>query len=240
MENSTAPLCECGCGQKVNWSKRNKCWNRIIWGHVRKILSIEAEERIRQSNIGRNHSEETKRKLSELNIGRKHSEETKLKISIALTGKKHSEETKQKLSKMFKGRIITDESKEKMSKAHTGKILSTQHKENIGKAGRGRIHSEETKLKISLSTIITKNKESRINGYCRIWNDKEYVADLRGPSFEHCGMTNMQSIHIFGKLLCTHHKNGKKKCAPSDIMTLCLSCHGRLHGKSRNSNFRKS
>ncbi len=27
------PLCECGCGFKVNYGKQNKCWNRFINGH---------------------------------------------------------------------------------------------------------------------------------------------------------------------------------------------------------------
>ena len=28
-----APLCKCGCGEKVKWGKQNKCWNTYINTH---------------------------------------------------------------------------------------------------------------------------------------------------------------------------------------------------------------
>lgn len=52
------------------------------------IQSGKALEKIKQANIGRDHSEETRKKMSESGRGRKVSEETGLKISIAKKGKK--------------------------------------------------------------------------------------------------------------------------------------------------------
>jgi hypothetical protein len=31
--NSSRPLCECGCGQEVNWNYKKKCWRRFLSGH---------------------------------------------------------------------------------------------------------------------------------------------------------------------------------------------------------------
>ena len=36
--------------------------------------------------------------------------------------------------------------------------------------------------------------------------------------------------------LHTHHKNGKKKCAPDDIQTLCVKCHLKWHYQHKRVN----
>ena len=65
-------------------------------------------------------------------------------------------------------------------------------------------------------------------------NDRDYIEDCRKSACEVCGLTNMLSLKVFDRQLDTHHKNGKKECAPEDIKTLCQSCHMRLHGRERS------
>ena len=67
----------------------------------------EAKRKIRESSLGRHHTEETKRKLSNARKGEgnpmygKHpSEETRRKLSASRRNYRHSEETKRKIGKL--------------------------------------------------------------------------------------------------------------------------------------------
>lgn len=52
-----------------------------------------------------------------------------------------------------------------------------------------------------------------------------------------CGLNQMQHIVLYGKQLCVHHidnkgsmvKRGKRNNDLSNLITLCCSCHGKLH-----------
>lgn len=152
--------------------------------------------------------------------GKKLSAEHKRKISEANKGKKHTTETKNKMSKAQKGRKHTAETKEKMSLAWRHRVVSAETKEKISKTLQGYKHTAETKLNMSLASM----KYDPDNPYCDVWKDKEYVKDIRKDYCE-----NADCKKISNKLQNHHIHLDKKRCAPIDIMTMCVSCHMALH-----------
>ena len=65
--------------------------------------------------------------------------------------------------------------------------------------------------------------------YCDAWNDREYKNFIRrrdGYTCRICGGINT----IEGKKLSVHHINyNKQDCRPSNLISLCVSCHGKTN-----------
>ena len=114
-QQTKAPLCKCGCGEKVFWDKWRKHWNIYLKGHHFRRMKF-------------SFSEEHKRKISEDRKGKKHSEESKKKISEARKGKKHSEESKRRMSESAKGKKISKEQRRKISEILTGKTIEKRRR----------------------------------------------------------------------------------------------------------------
>ena len=152
-------------------------------------------------------------------LGKRFSEEHKKNISLALMGNTHtlgqkrSEEAKQKMSLAQAGKKRSEESKLKMSLAHMG-----------NKNAFGYKHTKEARLNMSLAHI----KYDPTSQYCEIWRDREYTNDIRK---DYCENVNCENNY---KQLNNHHIYlDKKRCAPNDVITLCVSCHVSLHHKLR-------
>lgn len=164
-------------------------------------------------------SEEHKQKISKANKGNigywagKHlSEETKIKISKTLTGRKfspRSDEVKRKIGEANRGRIFSEEHKEKLSKAHIGKKQSLETIEK--RIRKGKKHYNWQGGKSFEKYTIQFNKEL-----------KELIRQRDGYQCQMCGMPeceNMRKLH-------THHIDyDKKNCLPSNLISLCTSCH---------------
>jgi len=132
-----------------------------------------------------------------------------------------------------RGEPRSEETKLKISKIHKGKTISNKVRLRISKSNRGRIISKEAIIRRDVSRL----ERRQINGilirdrYCDAWGDRGYVNELRASGCEQCGLSNMMSLKLFGMQLCTHHDNGDLNCAPSDIKTLCPSCHTKIHNR---------
>ena len=185
-ESQDVPLCKCGCGGKVEYSKTYpRHWNTFIWGH---------------SSRGVFRSKETLKRMSEAQMGKKHSKQTIAKIAKA--NMNPSDEIRCKISEA--SRNPSDETRRKLSIASNRLALKKLEKRQL-------------------------NNLTVKGGYCDVWGDSSYINDLRKKACEQCGVSNMMSLKLFGTKLCTHHMNGKLNCAPTDIQTLCSSCHMKLH-----------
>jgi hypothetical protein len=105
----------------------------------------------------------------------------------------------------------------------------------MSEAKKGIKHSKELREKMALSLLENRQKKgiNTFRNYCNAWGDKEYVNSLRKEGCEHCGVTSMMSLKLWGEVLSIHHKNGKKECAPNDVATLCKSCHTKEEAKLR-------
>lgn len=111
-------------------------------------------------------------------------------------------------------RCFSKEAKKKKSLALMGNTN--------GKGAKGKFVSLETRLKLSLANI----KHNPDYEYCGAWKDKEYKNDLRK---DYCENAECEGNY---KKLDNHHINlNKKDCRPSNVMTLCDSCHRTLHNR---------
>lgn len=167
--------------------------------------------------------------------GKKFSAGHKKKISESLKGHPVSDGTKAKM----RGRPVSGETKKKLSAAAKRRSPSSEEtREKISKGNKGKFVSEETRKKQS-------NSRSRNNiGYGKFWNRyhpyisqyqyRQLQDDVRNRDHNQCVLCVEK-----GKKLDTHHvvpvKVGYKSkfCDhPSNMITLCCSCHLRVEPRN--------
>lgn len=95
------------------------------------------------------------------------------------------------------------------------------------------------KLKNYHKKWISENPEWRIKQYQKKYfnglTDKVYERD--NWTCQECGMTQEQHIIIFNRQLTIHHIDGngvyskKQNNDIENLITLCLRCHGKKHGR---------
>jgi len=235
-EEHIRKLSESHIGQ-VAWNKGLK--GQIPWNKGKtykgKPCSEETKEKIRKANTGYHHTEEAKRKMSESRKKENLSEETIKRMSEAQKGKHLSEEGKLKLSKFFSGRKLPP--------------LSGEHKRKIGEANRGKCPSKEARQKMSechkrenLSKE-TRQKLSECQKGSKHWNwqggkspelysiqfNRELKELIRQRDNYQCQLCGMPECENIVKLSVHHIDYNKKNCLPSNLVSLCISCHTKTN-----------
>ncbi len=154
-----------------------------------------------------------------MNKGSKHSPETCQKISSSLTGKNHSPETRKKMSDTHKGKKQSTETRKKNSEAKKGEKNPWY----------GKKPSPESRKK--MSDAQTGEKSWRWRGgisfepYTPEFNNslKRQIRERDDYTCQICG--NNKALHV-------HHIDyNKNNCNPSNLITLCHSCHAKTNNR---------
>lgn len=181
--------------------------------------------------------------------------ESRKKMSLAKKGKKLSMEHCKKLSEVRRGRKFTDEHKANLSKANKGTIswakgkkFTDEHKKKIGegrlkrKALLGYLHSPETRAKMSIAfkgvhageknPMFGKSGElapgwmggKSFEPYSSDWT-KTLRHSIRQRDNFTCQECDKKQTSV---TFSVHHIDyDKKNCNPTNLITLCPSCHGK-------------
>lgn len=129
-------------------------------------------------------------------------------------GSKLSEETKKKMSESTKGNKHSEETKKKMSNA--AKKMSEKHKSKISKAMSGRFKEKNN------------NWKGGIAEYGNGWNTKISITVKKrdGNKCKLCGSKKSLKAHHIDFTKTNHSLN--------NLITLCNSCHQKVHNGKLN------
>lgn len=108
-----------------------KGYNIEPGGNKNKHLSEETKQRLRESHLGKRHTEETKHKMSESRAGE----------GNGMYGRYHTEEAKKKMSEAKKGKPghpCSDYAKERARQANLGKVVSEETRKKLSESHKGR------------------------------------------------------------------------------------------------------
>lgn len=178
-------------------------------------------------------------------LGRKNTEESNDKRSRKLKGRILTKEHKENLSKALKGRVFSDETRYKMKVVQSNR--SDEWNANISKSKKGKpnpkVSASLKKLyrdgKIEISGCAKLSKESNFsdgenNPNFKGWKSREPYGKAWSPKLKNkirsrdnftcqeCGFAEKQ----LGYSLSVHHIDyNKQNNHPSNLISLCMSCH---------------
>lgn len=217
MARRKIKLCECGCGEAVGINKQTRKVNRFLPSHHfrntgprRRKLGKPCEcgcGGLTKINWSGKKANRFIHNHHEGMTGHKHSTKTRAQMSKSHTGKKLPPETCEKLRVLNKGRKHTEEHRCNNSKAQTG--LHTGEKNNNWQGG---ISKEE---------------------YGFDWT-RELKEKIRAHDNHTCQLCDKKQKQEKTKLQVHHIDYNKKNNKEWNLITLCLSCHGKT-GTSRES-----
>jgi hypothetical protein len=131
----------------------------------------------------------------------------------------------------MKGHFVSDETKEKLSNAHKGKVLSDEHKLRISNSLRERWSDGEfDDVHVGENSILWRGGTDK--PYPKEFNEglKEIIRDRDEYKCRIC--LSSQGERAFP----VHHIDGdKNNNKHENLITLCLSCHGHVHGTYKTS-----
>ncbi len=205
----TAKYCSKECAAKATWKSDD--WRGVKKGSH---LSEEHKRKIGKANSGKNNGMYGKHP--------KFSDEHRQRLSESLKGK----------SSWNKGKHLSEEHKGKIGDANKGKRRSEETKRKIGKARMGRKMSEATKRKIS---------EANRGEKCYLWrggksfepyssefnnNLKKQIRERDNRTCQECHQTEEELGY---RLDCHHIDYDKENNNPSNLISLCRSCHAQTN-----------
>lgn len=217
----SAPLCACGCGSLTSFNYNTIVWNTVVSGH---------NARISNPMAGKTHSESTRKAIS---VRRSQG----LKTGHIVTWNKGL--TKETDDRVKRNGQHTSESMQRLgtSKGENNPMFWTKG------SMYGKVHSAETKQKCSEARkkyyrehpdFNKRERNGRWKGgipseYPPEWT-KELRRSIRRRDSYTCQICD-ESNKTQRLILDVHHiDEDKNNCSPSNLITLCKSCHCKLHG----------
>jgi len=178
--------------------------------------------------------------------GKKNSEETRKKLSKALKGKPKSEQHKRKISEALTGRKLSADHRERLRERQTGRFYSSILREcvicgELFRVSNCRRKTQKTCSKECWKRLLTRIRRGKNNPnyrggitpeIMRLRHSPQYV-DWRDAVYQRDCWTCQQCGQVGGKLQAHHilsfTQYPEKRFAIDNGITLCSSCHQKLH-----------
>ena len=192
------------------------------------------------------------------NTGKKRSEKVKRKMSVAQRkGKRWTKESRKKHSEMLKKQWEDPEYREMMSEVNIKNWENSEYREMMGEIFRETVKKrwEDPEYREMMSKVRTKNWENpefreKMSGennhfyvhglshlpYSKKWSN-QLKKRIRKRDNNRCVLCHKKGD---GRKLSVHHIDyDKENCHPSNLITLCSSCHISTNHNDRHEWIKK-
>lgn len=231
-----APLCQCGCGQRVTKHTQIDRWNKYIHGHSNKgTARLKSPPRLCACGCGKLANSEKKFIYGHHRIGATNSKEGNEKRSKALKGRKPTEEAIKNMKLGQQKAWDNEDRKREFSENNPSKRPEVIEK--IRKCSLELWQDEEHRNKhlLTLNSLEYHEAHSGENAwnwqggksfeiYPKEWTNR-LKKSIRKRDNHQCQVCNTHQ-NLLGKKLDVHHIDyNKKNCNPNNLISLCESCH---------------